>query len=228
MVFSWSRIKKSASTALPFISKYLPVLVILQLINFFFTQTLSYIQELRMSSHTDDMVPWMIAIAVIGFLAQSMTKVVWVLLACHHATQSDPDAFDFVKKNLEQSLIESLSAFFRAIIYAFLFIIPGLIKMIRYQFVIFVVALEKEYDQGTLSALQFSEKLTKKHFFSLLALALLFTLILLPGGNNPFILQAPVRVIGLEVFSFLIVTFETLYILYLYQDLRKLVSEGQK
>lgn len=220
MVFSWTRLKKSTLASGPFIQKYFLVLLTLQGINFFFTQTLSYIQEQRMSSHNDDMIPLLVAVAVIGFLAQSITKVIWVLLACHNV-DNGTDETSYLRQKLEPSMIESLSAFFRSVIYGFAFILPGLIKMIRYQFVIFVVALEKEYDKGNLSALDFSEKLTYRHLFSLTILAALFFVVLLPAGNNPFILQAPIKVIALETLSFFIITLETLYALYLYQDLRK-------
>ena len=226
MVFSVSRFKLSLTTAVPFIRKYFAVLLLLQATNFFFAQCLAYLQEQRMTSRDDSLVPMMIVIALVGFLVNSVTKVIWTLLACHNfAKVKTMDELEFVKTKIEPSLIESLLAFFRAVIYGFAFVIPGFIKMIRYQFVIFIVALEKDYDKGQINALKFSELLSKRHLISLTFLFFIFLALLFPAGNSPMVSVAPVRVIGLEIFSFFIIAVETLYLLYLYKDLRGHVKE---
>lgn len=65
----------------------------------------------------------------------------------------------FVKKHFKLVTIESFRSMFVILIYFFLFIIPGFIKIIHLLFVPFVVQLYKPYQAGKVDALQKSKEL---------------------------------------------------------------------
>lgn len=220
MIFSWQRLVQTVKEAPRIIRIYFPLLLVLQGINFFFNQSLSYLQIIRMSSKEDGYIPILIFIAFFGFVAQAIIKVVWVLVICHFFETKDKLS-GYLGEHLQQSLIESLRAFFKAIKYAFLLIIPGLVKMVRYHFVVFVVGLEKKYQLGDLDALKASEQLTSGYFFRILFLILFFAALFLPVSTNPFLLHAPIQVFFNELFSFIVITLESIYLYLLYIDLKK-------
>lgn len=219
MVLSFQRLQHSFKEAFQLLRQHWPMLLFLQLVNFFFTQSLSYLQALRMTSKEDGYILWMVGLALAGFIAQSVIKVVWTLIVCgHFSKQSHMNLF--VVSKLEESLIESLRAFFRATLYGFLLIIPGLIKMVRYQFVIFIVGDNKNYSDGQLDALKGSAALTKGHFFSLVFLLFIFMLPFIPMSTNPSFFEQPVMVTFFEIISFYLIAVETTYLYKLYRDLQ--------
>lgn len=218
MVFSWLRLKKSLQSIPPLLQRFAIPLVTMHLINILFNQTMIYLQEIRMEEKSDSFIPQMFAIAFVGFLFQSLTKVVGTLLICYHFHHQTP-LFKFLKTHTELGLIESLRAFFKSILWGFLFIIPGLVKMIRYQFIIYFVASSPKYNAGEIDALEGSESITKDHFWSLTVLVLLLATGAFSLNSTRLFFDAPVEIFMTEFIGFFFVCTQGIYMLFLFQDL---------
>ena len=196
----------------------------MHVMNMGFNQAMIILQEIRMEAKSDSFIPQMFAIAFIGFLVQSLFKVVAVLLISYHFYHKSP-LLSFLKKHTELGLIESLRAFFKSVLWGFLFIIPGIIKMIRYQFVVYIVASSKKYEAGELDALEASEKLSEGRFWSLTTLILILATMAFALSTSQSILQAPTEVLVLETVGFFFLCWQGLYLLFLFQDLQQKQGE---
>lgn len=225
MVFSWARGKKSLQSIPELLSHFALPLIGMHLINMGFNQAMIILQEIRMEAKSDSFIPQMFAIALVGFLVQSLFKVVAVLLISFHFYQKT-SLTPFLKKHTELGLIESLRAFFQSVLWGFLFIIPGIIKMIRYQFVVYIVASSKKYEAGELDALEASEKLTEGRFWSLTTLILILALAAFALSTSQSLLSAPMEVLILEIIGFFFLCWQGLYLLFLFQDLFQ--KQGQQ
>jgi hypothetical protein len=190
----------------------------MHLINMGFNQAMIILQEIRMEAKSDSFIPQMFAVAIVGFLIQSLFKVLAVLLISYHFYHKS-SLPAFLRKHTELGLIESLRAFAKAVLWGFLFIVPGIVKMIRYQFVVYIVASSKQYEAGELDALAASEKLTYGRFWSLTTLILLLASAAFALTTSRSILQAPAEVLVLETLGFFFLCWQGLYLLFLFQDL---------
>ena len=224
MVFSWVRCKKSLQSIPELLSHFALPLIAMHVMNMGFNQAMIILQEIRMEAKSDSFIPQMFAIAFIGFLVQSLFKVVAVLLISYHFYHKSP-LLSFLKKHTELGLIESLRAFFKSVLWGFLFIIPGIIKMIRYQFVVYIVASSKKYEAGELDALEASEKLSEGRFWSLTTLILILATMAFALSTSQSILQAPTEVLVLETVGFFFLCWQGLYLLFLFQDLQQKQGE---
>ncbi len=218
MVFSWSRCKKSLQSVPELLSHFALPLIGMHLINMGFNQSMIVLQEFRMEAKSDSYIPQMFAIAFVGFLLQSLFKVISVLLISYHFSNKS-SLLPYLKKYTELGLIESLRAFFQAVLWGFLFVIPGIVKMIRYQFVIYIVAASKKYEAGDLEALDASEKLTQGRFWSLTSLILILATAAFAMSTSQSILSAPFEVLILEAIGFFFICWQGLYLFFLFQDL---------
>jgi hypothetical protein len=225
MVFSWARCKKSAQSIPELLSHFALPLIGMHLINLGFNQAMIILQEIRMEAKSDSFIPQMFAVAFIGFMVQSLFKVLAVLLISYHFYHKSP-LLSFLKKHTELGLIESLRAFFKSVLWGFLFIIPGIIKMIRYQFVVYIVASSKKYEAGEVDALEASEKLTQGRFWSLTFLILILATAAFALSTSQSLLKAPFEVLILETLGFFFLCWQGLYLLFLFQDL--LHKQGQR
>jgi hypothetical protein len=220
-IMSWQRLKYSLKYFPQILKSTLVILLVLQGINFFFNQIMIYLQEARMTSKEDFFVPIIIALAVIGFFVQSAIKVLWVLVICHYFYGKE-SLSGYLKERTEQGLIESLRAFLKSILFGFLFIIPGIIKMIRYQFVVFIVATEKKYQNGEIEALHASENLTQGRTLPLMILTIFFVGLSVVFTSNELLVEAPFSVLGMEALTLCLTTLESIYLYLLFTDLKKL------
>ncbi len=84
----------------------------------------------------------------------------------------------FFGKNLELTILETMRAWGISILWGFLFIIPGLIKMSYYYLTTFVVLFLPEYAEGKVDALKKSEEISKHHWITLNLLVTLFYLVI--------------------------------------------------
>lgn len=221
MVLSWSRFKQSARELPSVMREYLALFICMHVLNLFFNQLMIYLQGQRMTTHDDIYVPAMLIIAFIGFIVQSIIKTVWTFVVCHFFRRKK-SLGDFLRHNLEHGVIESLRAFFRAILWGFLFIFPGFHKIIQYQFVVFIVGLDDEYDAGKRDALATSVQLTRGHTFAVGVLITVFAILTLMTTTGYFIFSNPLHVLTVELVSFVLITWETIYLLHLFEDLKKL------
>ena len=174
-----------------------------------------------MTSKEDFFVPLIIALAVVGFFVQSAIKVLWVLVVCHNFNGQE-SLSSYLRKRTEQGLIESLRAFLKSIIFGFLLVIPGIIKMIRYQFVIFIVATEKKYQLGDIEALQASENLSRGRSWPLLVLVILFAALSLAFTSSELVIRSPITVLSMEALSMCLTTLECIYLYLLFTEIKNI------
>lgn len=85
---------------------------------------------------------------------------------------------NFVHKFASQSLIESLRAWGKCLIYSLLLIIPGLWKFLEYIFVPWVVCFHPQYDKGEVDALKVATQTFRKSWFKVLTVIFVFVLII--------------------------------------------------
>lgn len=83
---------------------------------------------------------------------------------------------EFMKKNLNLMYIETLRSWGKSILWGFAFVIPGLVRMVQYSLVPYVVAMSPEYAQGKIDALKLSKELVNKHWFTLILILSTFNL----------------------------------------------------
>ena len=70
----------------------------------------------------------------------------------------------FLRNHLELSILETVRAWGISILWGFLFIIPGIIKMSFYYLTTFVVLFSPEYARGEVDALKKSAEISKRHW----------------------------------------------------------------
>lgn len=80
----------------------------------------------------------------------------------------------FVSHTFELSLLESLRAFGSACLWGLLFVIPGIIKYSYYLLTPFVVFFSQKYQKGEVDALEMSKIISKKFWWKLNALIVVF------------------------------------------------------
>lgn len=225
MVISIARFKKTAVSLPEILKKYAILFICLHLVNFAFNQTMIYFQELRMTTREDSYIPYMLAIAFIGFFVQSGIKVIWTFAVCHNFSVTGESIGAFIKSHLEKGIIESLRGFLKSVKWGFLFIIPGIIKAIRYQFVAFIICTNPKYDAGQVDALKTSERLTYHHFLGLLFLFIIFASISISTSSSHLFINRPLLVGFTELLSMLLLTFEMTYMYFVFSDLQKTSKE---
>lgn len=220
MIISITRIKKTVSALPEIFKKYAFLFIALHLVNFAFNQSMIYFQELRMTSHEDSYIPYMLAIAFVGFFVQSAIKVVWTFAVCHNFSSRGQGIGAYIQSHLEKGIIEFLRSFLKSVKWGFLFIIPGLIKAIRYQFVTFVICSNDKYSLGQVDALKTSDQLTRKHLLGLIGLFLFFGILSLSTSSSHLFLQKPLTVGFFELFNLVLFTFELTYMYFVFRDLQ--------
>ncbi len=80
----------------------------------------------------------------------------------------------FLKKNLNQVYIENLRAWGKTLLWALLFILPGIWKYIQYTMVPLVVTSSQKYDSGAEDALAASSKIVRHNWFKILLILFTF------------------------------------------------------
>lgn len=101
------------------------------------------------------------------------------------STFQEKSIASFFRTFFEQGVIEQMRSWGKAMLWSFLFVIPGLIKFVQYLFVPFVVCFDSQYQQGQRDALKQSQALTKGKMFRLFLLFFAFTFFV-PGTMTVF------------------------------------------
>lgn len=70
----------------------------------------------------------------------------------------------FIADKIELSIIETLRAWGTAFLWSFVFILPGIWKLIAYILTPYVVMFSKKYQEGKVDALEYSSKICKAYF----------------------------------------------------------------
>lgn len=219
MVLSWARLKKSCREFPAVFKKYVVIFAAMHVINLAFSQAMIYLQELRMTSKDDVYIPIMLIMALVGFIVQSIIRTAWTFIICHFY-KSKLTLQEYLRLHLEQGLIESLRAFFRAVLWGFVFIFPGFHRFFQYQFVVFIVGLDDGYEKGNKDALDESVRLSRGHLTGISFLLIFFGILGFMTTTGHFILDNPLQVVALETVSFVLLIVQTIYFLHLFQDIR--------
>lgn len=135
-------------------------------------QSLTYWTQLEISNPlgASELV-WFYAGLMIVF---SFLFPVTISLSCLGLITNQESLFVFLKKNFSSTIKESMRVWGKAILWGFLFIIPGIYKFIQGLFVPFIVCLDSDYSLGKIDALKRSQKLTEGCIFKLFGLLLVF------------------------------------------------------
>ncbi len=83
----------------------------------------------------------------------------------------------FSKYYFKPMTIESLRCLGQVFLWAFLFVIPGLVRAVQLFFVPFIIVFRPDYNEGKIDALKFSTQLANKVFLKLLFLFLIFNVL---------------------------------------------------
>ncbi|WP_413587519.1 hypothetical protein [Bdellovibrio sp. HCB274] len=83
---------------------------------------------------------------------------------------------EFYGKYINQIFIETLRTWGKTLLWALLFILPGIWKFLEYSMVPFVVTSSRKYDEGQIDALSASAKVFRKHWFKITGILVLFHL----------------------------------------------------
>ena len=94
------------------------------------------------------------------------------------ALQSPIKVVKFIRHHLSFLMRESLRMYGKILSWSFLFLVPGLVKLVQFYFVPFVVALDPLYSQGKQDALKHSQRLAKGQMWKLGLLSITFSLLI--------------------------------------------------
>jgi hypothetical protein len=107
--------------------------------------------------------------------------------------KNEPDNLRLhLKKYFNQACIESVRSTARVCWYSFLLFVPGFVKLLRLQWVAYVVQFDPAYDAGKRDALKFSETLSKGFLLrTLIIFIALSTITLLESVRQSFPWNSP-------------------------------------
>ncbi len=219
MVLSLARFAKSLKEFPAIFKQYALIFVITHLINIFFTQSMIYLQELRMTSKDDVYIPLMMILALVGFVVQIIIRTAWTFMVCHFYSQKQ-SLQEFLRQHLELGLIETLRAFFKSVLWGFLLILPGFHRYFQYQFVLYTVGLDPRYQKGEIDALEESKKISRGRMIALSVLLIVFGLTGLLTASGYSVFDRPLYVLLIEAFSFFVMILQTIYFLHLFNDIQ--------
>lgn len=147
--------------------------------------------------------------------------VLMALSAIHAFRDRSETLIDFIHRTFNQLLVEEIRAWGKILLYLLFFIFPGLIKLIQLSLIPFIVTENKDYEKGTVDALDLSKKLVNTRFASVFGVLFffnfflpLFLTTLFDGYSNVF--KTPVSSIILYGISayFYIFGFQLLFKIY--------------
>ena len=116
--------------------------------------------------------PWLMTLVAIFALQWQRTR------ASQMRPQNLTSSFGrFIGHYAEQSLIEIIRAWGKALLYSFLLILPGIWKYFEYTFIPWIVCFHPQYDEGKVDALKVSSKWFRKVWYKLLPLLILTILV---------------------------------------------------
>lgn len=123
--------------------------------------------------------PWIWFYGMASILASLLFPTIatllclWAVLQIHESERKQTWG-DFAGQFAEQSLIETIRSWGAVLAYSLLLIIPGLIKLILYSFVPFVIVLDRRYDLGEVDALKRSSQLVRNQWLKVISVLIVF------------------------------------------------------
>jgi hypothetical protein len=126
---------------------------------------------------------WVWVLGGLSLLLNLLYPLLALLLVLSQMRSIEPgdqqveNGFQFLQKNLKPNLIEEMRAWGNAMLWSFLFLIPGLIRFLRYLLLPFVVSFDPQYKSGHRDALRRARELSRGHLLQLFVLFCFFALI---------------------------------------------------
>jgi hypothetical protein len=216
---------RSAFQLYPRLLGYWKLLVVVHITSYLASEALAWQQESVLQSGREDL-PAIFAVFAGSMLVNILFATAWIIAVVRTAqavlTQRDSTSGFFT--DLNRALIESVRSLARSLRWLPVFIIPGLIKFVRLTFVPFIVVDQAAYKEGSVDALNESERLTKKRFwFVLFALLISAVLPSVPGllfhAENISLASRPIASITWSVFEFFTSLLATAFLYCLYRQL---------
>jgi hypothetical protein len=126
--------------------------------------------------------PWVWVYGALSLAVSLIFPLLGTLLVLSTLRGASP--LGFVTQNLNQSLIETLRAWGRVMLWSLLLILPGIYKFLQYLFIPFIVCLDPQYQRGEKDALQTARHLSHGRMLKLFLVVFLFS------GVGPLLLAA--------------------------------------
>lgn len=126
---------------------------------------------------------WIWAYGMASILASLLFPTLGTLLCLWAIVQTESDSqkqswANFAGQFAEQSLIETIRSWGSVLAWSLLLFIPGLIQLVLYTFVPFVVVLDRNYDLGTEDALKRSQQMVRRNWLKVISILIVFHLAL--------------------------------------------------
>lgn len=196
----------------------LPVVFVYRALDQALTNQLEY--EM-LSTKTSELAVW--SLAGTSMIISLIFPLLCLLIVL--ANSYEKSSLQYLKLHFSQCLKESLRAWGKVILWSILFIIPGLIQMVRMAFVPFIAVHSEDYQAGRVDALKGSATLARSQFWRLLIVFLVFS-VLIPLFMTAFddykiLWTTPVP-------AFLLGVVEAFFMVVFYEILLRLFQRSQK
>jgi hypothetical protein len=122
-----------------------------------------------------DGITWILAVCGLFSMLLSLAVPLFINLLIIYACLKPANGF---LNSVNQALIEEFRAIGVSMLWLIVFVVPGLIKLVQFVFVPFVVALDSKYQAGERDALQFSKTIVNNNFWKVSGLLLIFSVLL--------------------------------------------------
>ena len=121
---------------------------------------------------------WVWAWGAVSLLLNLLYPLVALLLALSQFRRPE-GGFHFLRSNLRLNLIEEMRAWGNSMLWSFLFLIPGLIRFLRYLLLPFVVCFDPQYLRGEQDALKRTREISRGQLWRL-SLVFVFFAVVIP------------------------------------------------
>lgn len=215
----------------PMLFRHWRLLVVIHIVSFFASEVLTWQQEVVLQSGRENL-PAIFAVFAGSALVDILIATTWIIIVARtiQAVLSERSVTNRIFSDLNAALIESVRAMARALKWLPVFVIPGLIKFVRLTFVPFVVVDQAAYKEGSVDALDESERLTKKRFWIVLIAIVISGVLpsvpsLLFHAENISLASRPGLSITWSVFEFFTSLLATAFMFCLYRQLVRPVAD---
>ena len=142
--------------------------------------------------------------------------------------KSYSSTWNHVKHHAEAFTIESLRVLGRVVLGLLLFVVPGLIRVIQYYFVGYVLQFDPRYEKGQLDALEGSKSLVKGRAWPVVVVLTLVFLLSLLGQLRDLMKLSDVATGAAFLLTLFMRVYTQVILFYFYQALNDSPLKGQK
>ncbi len=222
------RAGRSAVQIYPRLLTYWKLLAFVHIASYLASEALAWQQEAVLQSGKEDL-PAIFAVFAGSALVDIFFATAWIIVVARtaQAVLINREASAGLFSDLNSALIESTRSMARSLRWLPVFAVPGLVKFVRLTFVPFVVVDQAAYKEGSVDALNESERLTKNRFWKVVIALVISTVLpsvpaLLFHAENISLASQPGLSITWSVFEFFTSLLATAFLYCLY---RQLVSQ---